>query len=226
MIINLNLRSGLNLHTAPALTLAGPRNVTSAVRHPAASVDVKRPASKRDRNGAPPLPWSESAGRSWRTNTGPNVLLNCQSFEPQFSRSSPPAVRRDPHALPSIDQVPPTCFLSNPLTGMASDPLQWAVAELAEIAVVEVPPARQVRQRSSALDCGDKVSWTWKPPASHATKKLLVPLAASATTGRCTRPACSAQPHVDLSTQNMQVSHPAVASFAAQATVRGAFMNQ
>ena len=44
IIINLNLLLGLNLHTAPALTLAGPRNVTSAVRHPAASVDVKRPA--------------------------------------------------------------------------------------------------------------------------------------------------------------------------------------
>lgn len=107
---------------------------------------------------------------------------------------------------------------------MASDPLQWAEAELVEIAVVEVPPAWP-RETSSALDCGDEVAWTWKTP-SHATKKLLVRLAASATTGSA-RPACSvAQPQVDLSTQNMQVSHPAVASFAAQATVRGAFMNQ
>ena len=41
--------------------------------------------------------------------------------------------------LCSAQQLRLPCFLSNSLTGMASDPLQWAEAELVEIAVVEVP---------------------------------------------------------------------------------------
>ena len=133
--INSDLLLWLNLHTAPALTLAGPGNVTSGavghlasvgvkcpawillewflswrpviirqsiggflknggypsyhpcyfgifhdnlINHPAVGVSPWKPpigitssdlAPKWDRNVAPPLPWSESAGRFWRTNT-------------------------------------------------------------------------------------------------------------------------------------------------------------
>ena len=52
---------------------------------------------------------------------------------------SPEQATMHVYVFGSARQLRLPCFLSNPLTGMASDPLQWAVAELAEIAVVEVP---------------------------------------------------------------------------------------